>query len=274
MKYKCKYCGKEFDSKQSLAGHSSHCKLNPNYESNLKILEKARSKVKIRKTSCEFTHKNELCECHYCGRLYKLYGLKNHENYCDLNPNKKEHTEKYFQRKTGSGWNKGLTKEIDERVKKSSETQKKNYKEGLWQNWNTGKTKENDEVVKRIAESNSKYMKEKHKKGEAFYWGKYGRVSYPEHYFMEVFEINEFPTYEYNYHELTYYLDFAWLQSKKYIEIDGEQHKNQIEHDIKRDKELKELGWQCIRVDWIKFIKLDENDRQIFINNLKQFIID
>ena len=141
------------------------------------------------------------------------------------------------------------------------------------QNVKINDDQENKETVRKIAESNSEYMKKKHKKGEAFYWGKYGKISYPEQYFMNIFD-KEFPSYEYNYHELTYYLDFAWTQSKKYIEIDGEQHKKQIEHDIKRDNKLKELGWSCIRVDWSKFIKLDESERQNFINDLKQFIIN
>ena len=35
MIYKCKYCNKEFDSKYKLAGHSTRCKMNPNYEENI-----------------------------------------------------------------------------------------------------------------------------------------------------------------------------------------------------------------------------------------------
>lgn len=273
--YKCKYCGKEFDSPAKLGGHTSKCKLNPNYQYNMDILAKARSYVgKHNNGKHEFIHKNEICECQYCHKQYKLYGLKTHENYCVCNPNRKEHSEAYINRDNpGHGWNRGLTKETDERVKRSSEKLHNGYSNGTYKNWCEGKTKENNDTVKKIAEANSKYMKKKHQEGKAFYWGKYGRVSYPEQYFINIFN-EEFPPYEYNYHELTYYLDFAWVQSKKYIEIDGEQHKKQIEHDIKRDNELKEIGWKCIRVDWVKFIRLNENERRNFINQLKHFIID
>ena len=276
MIYKCKYCGKEFESSQKIAGHTLHCKKSPKYEQSIEQLKKARSGIRRDENGQIFIHKGEICECQFCHKQFKLHGLKNHERYCDLNPNKSVYYRCYRKDRiyyVPGGWNKGLTKETDERVKKMSETVKKHYKEGLYQIWCTGKTKENNETVRKIAESNSEYMKKKHKKGEAFYWGKYGKISYPEQYFMNIFN-KEFPPYEYNYHELTYYLDFAWVQSKKYIEIDGEQHKKQIEHDIERDNKLKELGWSCIRVDWSKFIKLDESERQNFINDLKQFIIN
>ena len=33
--YKCKYCGKEFDSPQQLGGHIGRCKGNPNAKNNI-----------------------------------------------------------------------------------------------------------------------------------------------------------------------------------------------------------------------------------------------
>ena len=47
--FKCKYCNKEFNTKQQLSGHVSHCTLNPNYENNMNILEKARKYKKYMK---------------------------------------------------------------------------------------------------------------------------------------------------------------------------------------------------------------------------------
>lgn len=59
--YKCIFCNKEFDSKQKLGGHVTHCIKNPNYEENMNILVKARE------------YKNILVgiktkECVYCGK--------------------------------------------------------------------------------------------------------------------------------------------------------------------------------------------------------------
>jgi len=34
---KCQYCNKEFKNKQALAGHTSHCELNPNYNEKAQI---------------------------------------------------------------------------------------------------------------------------------------------------------------------------------------------------------------------------------------------
>lgn len=37
--YQCPHCGKEFINPQQLGGHISHCKLNPNHEKYIHILE-------------------------------------------------------------------------------------------------------------------------------------------------------------------------------------------------------------------------------------------
>ena len=152
MKYKCKYCGEEFE-KCSLGGHTRFCKLNPNYNKNIKQLEDARSHIS--KTS--IVHKGEECSCQYCGRLYKLYGLKNHEIRCALNPNK-DKSPRYYH--GGGGWNKGLTKETDERLAKASETMKQSYKSGKAKVWCDGLTKETDERIAQYAKKISKTSKE------------------------------------------------------------------------------------------------------------------
>lgn len=122
MTYRCKYCGKEFDSKQKLGGHIIHCKLNPKYAQSLEHLKKARAEIRRDDNGKIFIHKGKTCTCQYCGKQYKLYGLKNHERYCDLNPNKND-----YQRHTGGGWNKGKTILTDDSIKKQSESLKKYY---------------------------------------------------------------------------------------------------------------------------------------------------
>lgn len=82
--YKCKYCGKEFDNKQKLAGHSTFCKKNPKYNNNIEKLSENRGKnIHI--------HENQHLHCQYCDKEVANRGcLIRHENSCDLNPNVKK----------------------------------------------------------------------------------------------------------------------------------------------------------------------------------------
>lgn len=69
--YKCKYCTKEFNCKQSLGAHVIHCKLNPNnhiYEFSKRRSENAKLKNPL------LTY--ELI-CENCGKVYKISELKN-----------------------------------------------------------------------------------------------------------------------------------------------------------------------------------------------------
>lgn len=49
------------------------------------------------------------------------------------------------------------------------------------------------------------------------------------------------------------FLDFAWINKKKCIEIDGQQHQTdekRKESDIKKDDLLKQNGWKVLRLSW------------------------
>ena len=72
--------------------------------------------------------------CKYCGRICKnLLSLKTHERLCKLNPNRgkiNNNLEEYNKRKSAGEitvWNKGLSKETDNRVLKQSRTIKSGY---------------------------------------------------------------------------------------------------------------------------------------------------
>ena len=55
--------------------------------------------------------------CKFCGKACKnANSLRNHEHLCKLNPNRQESSWTKFN-KEHEPWNKGLTKETDERVK-------------------------------------------------------------------------------------------------------------------------------------------------------------
>ena len=55
--------------------------------------------------------------CKFCGKACKnANSLRNHERLCKLNPNRQESSWTKFN-KEHEPWNKGLTKDTDERVK-------------------------------------------------------------------------------------------------------------------------------------------------------------
>lgn len=141
--YSCKYCGKEFESKHSLCGHTTRCKENP------------KNKITYKCKFCdrEFTslsglhrHENQCSSnpncvkevyipyskntvdkelfCNFCNKLCKnLNSLRQHEIRCKNNPNKID-TSNSFGNKSTPAWNKGLTKETDIRVRHASESLK------------------------------------------------------------------------------------------------------------------------------------------------------
>ncbi len=149
-KFICKYCGKEFESSAKLGGHVTHCKLNPNYNENL---EKCKNNINAAHKCIKYD--NIEYKCVYCGKIcIGKNSLKQHEIRCKENPNKIKTTFTYSKprKMTKPSWNKGLTKETDERVRKYSETISKKYKDGTNKVWSDGLTKDTDERIKKSAE--------------------------------------------------------------------------------------------------------------------------
>lgn len=156
--FKCKYCNKEFDSGAKLGGHIGWCEKNPNKRSKdeLKYIREKIADNKLKPIGIEI-------KCKYCGKICKLYGIKNHEKQCKSNPNRipqkgtrfKINGDKFIP------WNKGLTKETDERVKRNGESISNGYKTGKITNWCQGLNKDNDDRIKSLAEKSSKTILDK-----------------------------------------------------------------------------------------------------------------
>ena len=77
--------------------------------------------------------------------------------------------------------------------------------------------------------------------------------SYPESVFREYLEslgAIKGEDFEQEYRVGTYRLDFAYVDEKRYVEIDGKQHllPEDIEHDRIRDEWLEKQGWIGIRL--------------------------
>jgi very-short-patch-repair endonuclease len=189
--------------------------------------------------------------CPHCGKEYAKNGIGSHIWRKHTEEGQKFDPNKGYQKGTRKGWNKGLTKETDERVRKSGETFRKRLENGEIENWWLNR-KHSNETKKKISES----MKIAHKERRAHNIGECRwkcEPSYPEKFFIDVIK-NEFQDQNYirEYYFLGYSLDFAWVDKKLEIEIDGEQHEkieNQI-HDQQRDQILKENGWKTLRIKW------------------------
>lgn len=210
--------------------------------------------------------------CPFCDKVYSKKGICSHiwRNHTDAG-RKFDPFEKYT--KNGlkhPGWNKGLTAEVNESVKKYKEKLKDGYKSGRLIPPFLGRPLTEDHK-KKISSS----MKKAHAEGRAWNIGKSrwnNEPSYPEKFFMKIIE-NEFYDKEYiREHPVGIYsLDFAWISKKKAIEIDGAQHER-FEEYKNRDKRkmnfLKENGWSVVRISWKVFC----NNTQDTIKMLKNFI--
>lgn len=109
-KIKCQLCGQEI----SASNYSKHIKRHQNHPETF-------NEPKYR-----LNHDGLVCQ--FCGKECKnRNSLCNHERLCKENPDKQQSN---LINSSGSGWNKGLTKETDERVLKGALTYKKHLKEG------------------------------------------------------------------------------------------------------------------------------------------------
>jgi len=213
--------------------------------------------------------------CKYCNDERKSENsLRNHERLCKLNP---ERQLTYFatnqielnQRKAESGNSNqyikakrlGLPAPVlseDARKKLSIRTTKNNLNRDA-------------SVKQKISNS----MKQAHADGRAWNIGKSrwkNKKSWPEQFFMQVIE-NEFNDKNYTCEHPVgiYAIDFAWVEKKLAIEIDGEQHQrfaSYKERDERKDKVLADDGWKVLRIIWKDMYK----DTKKYISIAKEFI--
>lgn len=217
--------------------------------------------------------------CKYCKKECKnCNSLRNHERLCKYNPNRQESPFVKFNKLKTDGiinvWNKGLTKETDERIKKSREKLKLRYKNKEIISPNLGK-KHTELEKKHLSEVRKKYLTE-HPEKVPYLINHHSKISYPEQYFKELFESDDFfKDIKTEYRVGLYSLDFAIPELLIDIEIDGEQHyvdSKIIQHDQIRSNNLEQLGWFIYRIRWSKYSKLNKTEKQEVIKDLKNNI--
>ena len=79
----------------------------------------------------KFNDKTNKYVCPECGKEYSKYGIGLHIWRKHTEEGQKFDPNKGYATGTRKGWNKGLTEETDERVRKYAETHRKNYREGI-----------------------------------------------------------------------------------------------------------------------------------------------
>lgn len=215
--------------------------------------------------------------CKFCGKLCKNNNsLCNHERLCKLNPDKQQNVNEKtgipnFNQKGRVAWNKGLTKETDERVAKHSAAVKVFYTEheGTW----SGKT-HTEETKKKIGAGVKNFLENNpdmvpYKRNHSC------KESYPEEYFTTVFE-NEHLHLKKQYRFHSYTLDFCDVDKKVDIEVDGDQHYLDpviIEHDKRRNKFLTDAGWTVFRIRWSDYKKMSDKEKHNIIEKIKKLLI-
>lgn len=262
-KVKCNYCGREI-SKSNIAKHEKACC----------------EKRKIEKISYKLDHDG--LDCQYCGKTCKnRNSLCNHERLCMSNPNRQifqnnttsNLTEFNSKRKAGivSSWNKGLTKETDERVAKNAEAIQIYYENNPGAFKGKHHTKESRELIskrrKDFLEANPNMV--------PYLLNHASKESYPETYFKELFANNSI-NLVYHHRVHIYELDFCDVDRKIDIEIDGEQHyldKRIVESNKRRTEYLENLGWKIYRVRWADYCAMNYEEKSKIVADIKALLM-
>lgn len=182
-----------------------------------------------------------------------------------------EHNHQFHPIPKGSSWNKGLTKETDERIA----SYVKKCKDLGHYICPTKGISLSEEHRRKTSISMKKFFKE-HPDRVPYLLNHSSKESYPEQFFRKAFENEQFPKFTQNKYIKGYFLDFAFEEQKVYIEVDGEQHyvdTKIVKHDKIRNTSLNKTEWKCVcRVRWSKFQRLTNEQKHAFLIGLKNKI--
>ena len=127
----------------------------------------------------------------------------------------------------------------------------------------------------KISQSRKRWIAENPDKSPYIVSHKSRGETYPEKYFREWMEKESIP-FQQEYRFKLYAFDFL-VNERIDLEIDGNQHKNDkriIEHDIKRDNKSKDAGFIVYRIMWSDYQKLNQEERETFLCELKEFLLN
>ena len=241
---KCEQCGCEHDGSYGSGRFcSDHCKrVWCGISASRKPTHKPNMHIKKRLPYGTWT-------CKKCGKVFaKKTDLKKH-NHDIHNPLSGKYN------KGGVAWNRGKTKETDERVAIVSKTIKERYESGVIVSHMKGK-----KVCQTTRLKISDSMKKAIKEGRAAGWMSRKIMSYPETFWSKVLKESKIE-YKANFpvslkslgeaSRKSYFLDFL-LPGNVDLEIDGGQHHipERMKSDKIRDDILSRHGYIIYRIEW------------------------
>ena len=186
------------------------------------------------------TKASDLITCTYCGKEFSKYGIKNHIAVVHLGDTSRVSHNKGLKYSTPA-WNKGLTKETSTKIAEMS----KNTSKSL-----TGKKgrPHTEKAKKKIADARLKYLLENPDK-VPYLLNHSSKMSYPEKVFKNALEAAGIEGWIYNYQNSIYQYDFAFVDKKIDVEIDGGTHLTEKVKriDARRDAFSEANGWIVIR---------------------------
>lgn len=198
-------------------------------------------------------------KCEYCNKEYSIKGIGTHIW--------RTHGEgKTFKANNQNriAWNKGKTKESDERVQK--------YANALMGKSPSIKGKNHTEEAK---EKMRKAYQKRKAEGRAQTWNSRKVRSYPELFFEGVLFNNDLLDSCIIEHPIPkldscYFLDFYFPEKNLDLEIDGQQHKFRQDEDAARDAFLNDKGIMVYRIPW-KNINT-ESGKQYITKEIQKFM--
>ena len=95
--------------------------------------------------------------------------------------------------------------------------------------------------------------------------------SYPEQYFINLFNAENILDWKREYKIGKWFADFIWIYKKLILEIDGSQHKlkDRIESDRLKDLYIKSKGFLIFRIEW--FNPVNEKSKKKLYNQIESF---
>jgi len=265
--FNCKHCGKQFDNKRKLAGHSTWCDLNPKKSDNLNKLDDARKNVDTSKLFEEIEK-----PCKWCGEVIKgLLAIHlNHIRWCSKNPDAESILEKAKANLAFARSFHPCQKLDEEAINKMKASLRAAHKRGAYKQSyldRIGKPghKLSEETKKVLSEKRKKFLSENPDKHP---WKKNDKFkSVPCEFLKDKLKQNGFefiPEYT-PLQTRAFSIDIAFPEIKLGIEVNGNQHYNkdgtlktyyQNRHDL-----IQADGWKLLELHYSSIYKEDLFDR-------------
>lgn len=266
---KCENCGKEHDGSY---GSGRFCSKTCRFSAMGKQVKNRKCNFPIIKDSkrLQKLHEKNIAEqrwkCPHCGECFgsrKILIKHTRENHARYDENGKR-----------IAWSKGLTKENNPILKKSSEKLKDGFKRGIYKAAFKGKT--HSEETKKLLSIKKKEFLEKNPDKHPYkrFTHKNGK-SYAENYFEEWLRKEHIP-FESEFSIGRFSCDFL-VNGVYDLEIDGQFHKNdpkKVEIDKRKTDFLLSRGIKTVRVYWPDYSKYNGEERNIFLSDLKNVLSD